>query len=1418
MNNRNIRGVPNGSPQAPSQLPNAAQVDLSQCSPAQIDHILSYLSQATISSEQPAASDHPPAGSQLAVVAPPVTRYQSRRSTVPVASSSALSIPTASSSSHPVSLGQPSLGFPAALVAGSTAAPSLTQPFLGFNATQAPGTSQRVNVARRASAARTLGPASSSRGQRQTRSVASSSRSRQSQASAAPPGTQQEVAQQCLTNDGCLSILAHIYPPNIDEDASTLLPLFQFHYSSMFDMLNSIGLARRYECTFETSVVSLIEQIITDLRNSQFRYEFVQEPGQLQHRHEHLEVQLLGLHNKGTPSARDGHSYLRRHPISPEMTVANMANRSYVHQFCKPRLCIKGNSLAVYFVIARCPVSLCLPDAPPGSFPRPHTCVSEHFYNVLPRDNMNPGLVPEVHGVHCESCIVDSSAADEEVEEVLGPTPPTSPRLGMFMIDDSPPALSQFRPSRAEQNRLPRVASEETPDRLPSLYHSHRLRREGTQPSFFLSLVPPRLPWSVPFEPSLGPYSPARPCQSLAEFRNAVFGAACSGDEAPPDLQVQGTDTSHCAVVFEDMLGQAAAGHDFSEILSKDRSFRVVQALSDGHSITVSSGDGLERQTITILLAGFKQYLSSFFTARLGERSQVLACPPLRSFDQSRRQRLAILGAITGISLVNGLAVPGIDGAWLIYLLNGCEFAAITREVMEAFHPRLAAKIVELDNMGPTDDLTPLAHHLEVYAGIDVAHYANRDAESHAALAPILLYRALLGSDAVVSHADTRAFLSGFNLPCANGLTLSKAAQAFAGGPTALVIESYSTRITGYAMLQDSLDILVKHSVSLPVRLIPTADSGPMKLADVLRGFLKRTGIPCRASFERKRAAGLFESELVELGEIDSPSFRPRMLAIAATGSDSIVSSEPIQITFVGDNDSDYICPTNTRRYCLEQGIVSWQTCFNSGTIPTGYLAQLVRQTYGSVDESPFTEEEDVSLLPVTPITELSTAESATPVPSSPSSESITPTPSTVSLPPSVPSPTPISTAVPLPTVTLSRTAVLAALAPPPLPTGVLRTDASAPRECDASPPFERARSHLPTRVRFAAVPAALTPPSRARRTHAPTAVFRAHARTFRVADPPRTPSPSRPAFHGTAYGSARANGPQVAYRAVRNRTLGTGSRSAVLSSRPEVEPPRPLSDDEPDASARTVQRTRKSDVQVASMRARANAADGPRTAHSNSATCDCETVSQGASISRPAPTSARDIHREGTGREVGREEMASVSTLNPHPPASPLPSCYARSPSPIAPVHVERARSHPPSPARPLQRSPARSHPPLRERFAALPPALAPLSACLPPTHAIGYLNGVLHFYERICFRAATPLMPSPTIRLISPRVVPLPPSPAPSLVPPAPTMSVSVTTPRGDIPSITMETKLSEAPGTILAHGVTCLLQYLNDIDTQP
>ncbi|PCH37434.1 hypothetical protein WOLCODRAFT_158154 [Wolfiporia cocos MD-104 SS10] len=72
---------------------------------------------------------------------------------------------------------------------------------------------------------------------------------------------------------------------------------------------------------------------------------------------------------------------------------------------------------------------------------------------------------------------------------------------------------------------------------------------------------------------------------------------------------------------------------------------------------------------------------------------------------------------------------------------------------------------------------------------------------------------------------------------------------------------------------------------------------------------------------------------------------------------------------------------------------------------------------------------------------------------------------------------------------------------------------------------------------------------------------------------------------------------------------------------------------------------------------------------------------------------------------------------------------------------------------------------------------------------------------------------------RITSPPSVPLPPSPAPSApsVPPSLSMSVSITTPRGDAPSImsTLETIASEAPSQILTHDVNRLLQYLHEIN---
>ena len=64
-------------------------------------------------------------------------------------------------------------------------------------------------------------------------------------------------------------------------------------------------------------------------------------------------------------------------------------------------------------------------------------------------------------------------------------------------------------------------------------------------------------------------------------------------------------------------------------------------------------------------------------------------------------------------------------------------------------------------------------------------------------------------------------------------------------------------------------------------------------------------------------------------------------------------------------------------------------------------------------------------------------------------------------------------------------------------------------------------------------------------------------------------------------------------------------------------------------------------------------------------------------------------------------------------------------------------------------------------------------------------------------------------------PLFVPLPPSPSPST--PSVSMRVSLSTPRGDTPSIAsnLETVATDAPSHILTHDVNRLLQYLHDVN---
>lgn len=161
-----------------------------------------------------------------------------------------------------------------------------------------------------------------------------------------------------------------------------------------------------------------------------------------------------------------------------------------------------------------------------------------------------------------------------------------------------------------------------------------------------------------------------------------------------------------------------------------------------------------------------------------------------------------------------------------------------------------------------------------------------------------------------------------------------------------MLSQKWASHIVDFASIESNLDISSPPAVevarlmgSLPFVLEP---------ADILRGFLQRTGVPCPARFATARTT---IHHLVPLSDIDSPAFRPRMLAWATTGSPDSELAKDICIIFSPPGCVEYQADTVRREANMASGTIAFRSCFRSARIPLSYLVRLHRTSYPALDE-----------------------------------------------------------------------------------------------------------------------------------------------------------------------------------------------------------------------------------------------------------------------------------------------------------------------------------------------------------------------------------------------------------------------------------------------------------------------------------
>ncbi|KAJ7254009.1 hypothetical protein B0H12DRAFT_1017342, partial [Mycena haematopus] len=447
------------------------------------------------------------------------------------------------------------------------------------------------------------------------------------------------------------------------------------------------------------------------------------------------------------------------------------------------------------------------------------------------------------------------------------------------------------------------------------------------------------------------------------DFPKALFEAATSTSARRGSvLAVSGKNVEEVALALVAEIKAAIANNNFASILAPDRTFKIIR----NDNSVVSVGRGIEREAIYIAFRCFTDHPERWFLPRFNDRASITTTMPLSMASfvaPDRSMNLSILGCLTSLLLIHGVAPEPLGPAFIQYAANDCNLKSLTQDFVGEWHPELKSLLEDWIAAGPTGDITQFQAHFATWHDLQIASLQSRDVNSHNVLATEMLYVALIGPQPS-SHDEIKAFLTGLKLGCVNGFDFMQVLRSYPGGSSTFISRTWTSIIRSFESLRPHLLIVGMAQVHLEQFVELGHPVFELNLRTLLENFLQGTGAPCPRLFEEAKPC---LSKLIPFEKVDSPAFRSMVLCWAATGSPHVEFDEDQQLSvhFVGPNDLRYHDDARKRAVWMKQGLISFHTCFREARIPTVHLVDLYSQTYPSLDHNgeatePFTLQQAV--------------------------------------------------------------------------------------------------------------------------------------------------------------------------------------------------------------------------------------------------------------------------------------------------------------------------------------------------------------------------------------------------------------------------------------------------------------------------
>ncbi|KAK6978291.1 hypothetical protein R3P38DRAFT_2665265 [Favolaschia claudopus] len=614
--------------------------------------------------------------------------------------------------------------------------------------------------------------------------------------------------------------------------------------------------------------------------------------------HERLELQLLGLVNRGCARGSDGAITARN--VDRTLTISDLLCNK-VH-YAKPSLCIR-NSLIIQFGEGQFQFSTLTDRNGKGPICC-HTCLPEFMHSLFSIENdmardISHWTPPQCKCRASEAGDGDSEMDAQELEDLF---------VSSFLSDITLNLTNCFSAANDSLVVYPKLKAGNV--------------------------------WQEPFVP--------QPCRFAglfdltADLTKSIFNTPSSGS-TPYELIVEGLTVAACAQNLISEIRRVIPSGDFSSVLSSDRTFQIIRP----NGSAVSFGAGVEREVIYTAFRIFTDCEGAYFTPRYDGRCSIATTMSLASLafvSSHRLEDLTVLGSLVGLLLIHGIAPEPLSPAFIQFAANGCDLGSLTREFVLEWCPELCGRLDRWLSLGPEDDITEVRDILATCFDMQVSYFhfqlllwlrpavasqdsalRGRSAVQHEVLGHEIVYHSLVGSQPP-SQTEIKSTLFGLRLPCKNGFDLLKAISSFPGGSSTFLSHTWTSVIHSYESLKPHLTVRGGTTTIMPGLAAPDALPIVLNPRAIVDTFLSGQGIQCPSRFAEVKET---ISSLIQFDKIDSDAFRSLALCWAVTGRPHIESGDQhhIKLLWVAANDSAYESTASRRATLMALGKISFRTC-----------------------------------------------------------------------------------------------------------------------------------------------------------------------------------------------------------------------------------------------------------------------------------------------------------------------------------------------------------------------------------------------------------------------------------------------------------------------------------------------------------